>query len=105
MVTKDVARARLEERRRQVRLGQLDMIGNKIPTLSEFSQEYIKHIRDIKGNRSWMSALQRFSLNPGPTQNLSIQYYRIVTTIAVWIYFTGTSDNSRRKHSCYTHKK
>ncbi|MGE5446700.1 MAG: tyrosine-type recombinase/integrase [Ignavibacteriales bacterium] len=57
VVTKDVARARLEDRRRQVRLGQLEMIGVKVPTLSEFAEEYIRHIRDIKGNRSWMSAL------------------------------------------------
>ena len=54
---KIVAQARLEERRHQVRLGQLDMIGAKVPTLSEFPEEYIKHIRDIKNNRSWMSAL------------------------------------------------
>ncbi len=57
VVTKTVAQTKLEERRRQVRLGQLEMIGARIPTLSEFAEDYIKHIRDIKGNRSWMSAL------------------------------------------------
>jgi len=53
VVTKDVARARLEERKRQVRLGQLDMIGAKIPTLSNFSDAYIKYQKDVKKKRSW----------------------------------------------------
>lgn len=39
-VTKTVAQARLGERRSQVRLGQLDMIGVKIPTSAD-SQENI----------------------------------------------------------------
>ncbi|HEX3033987.1 MAG TPA: site-specific integrase [Thermodesulfobacteriota bacterium] len=58
-ITKTVAQQRLEERKRQVRLGQLDMIGAKIPTLSEFAEDYVKHIRDIKGNRSWQDALHK----------------------------------------------
>jgi len=53
VVTKDVARARLEERKKQVRLGQLDMIGAKIPTLSNFSDAYIKYQKDVKKKRSW----------------------------------------------------
>jgi integrase len=52
VVTKDVARARLEERRRLVRLGQIDMIGTKVPTLQEFSVKYLAHINDVKQNRS-----------------------------------------------------
>lgn len=52
IVTKDVARTRLEERKRQVRLGQLDMIGTRIPTLSEFIAEYLAYIRDVKQIRS-----------------------------------------------------
>lgn len=52
-VTKAVAQARLEERKRQVRLGQLDMIGANIPTLVEFSGDYIRHVRDVVQKRSW----------------------------------------------------
>ncbi len=53
VVTKTVAQAKLEERRRQVRLGQLDMIGAKVPTLSEFEGEYIKYVRDVIKKPSW----------------------------------------------------
>jgi integrase len=52
-LTKAVAQARLDERKRQVRLGQLDMIGARIPTISEFTGEYIKHVRDVIKKRSW----------------------------------------------------
>jgi integrase len=58
VVTKDVARARLEERKRQVRLGQLDMIGARIPTLSEFAAEYLAYIRDVKQIRSHIRSRQ-----------------------------------------------
>jgi len=54
IITKTVAQRKLEERKRQVRLGQLDMIGSNIPTLSEFSQDYIKYARDVKKKRSWI---------------------------------------------------
>lgn len=53
MMTKTVAQRKLEERRRQVRLGQLDMIETQIPTLSEFIPAYIVHMRDVKQKRSW----------------------------------------------------
>ncbi len=53
VVTKDVARFRLEERRRQIRLGQLDMIGVEIPTLIEFAEEYIKYVQNVVRKRSW----------------------------------------------------
>ena len=33
IITKTIAQRRLEERKRQVRLGQMDMIGSDIPTL------------------------------------------------------------------------
>ncbi len=52
-VTKTVAQARLGERKRQVRLGQLDMIGAKIPTLSDFSSDYLSYVRDTVAKRSW----------------------------------------------------
>ncbi|HEX3036083.1 MAG TPA: tyrosine-type recombinase/integrase [Thermodesulfobacteriota bacterium] len=53
IVTKAVAQAKLEQRQRQVRLGQLDMIGAKIPTLQEFAPEYLSYVRDTVGKRSW----------------------------------------------------
>ena len=57
-VTKAVAQTKLEERKRQVRLGQLDMIDAEIPTLQEFSEHYIIYVRDVKQNRSWKCAIQ-----------------------------------------------
>ncbi|MFI5344724.1 MAG: tyrosine-type recombinase/integrase [Chlamydiales bacterium] len=53
VVTKAVAQARLEERRRQVRLGQLDMLKAKIPTLEDFSVEYLEYQKDVMLKRSW----------------------------------------------------
>lgn len=57
-ITKTIAQTRLEERKRQVRLGQLNMLDSKIPTLENFSGTYIEYVRDIKCNRSWKSAVQ-----------------------------------------------
>ena len=57
-VTKAVAQSRIEERKRQIRLGQYDLIGVNIPVLTEFSQHYIGYVRDIKQNRSWKCAIQ-----------------------------------------------
>jgi len=53
IATKIQARARLEERRRQARLGQYDMIGAHIPTLSEFAGDYVTYARDVVKKRSW----------------------------------------------------
>ncbi len=53
IITKTIAQRRLEERKRQVRLGQMDMIGSDIPTLNTFSQDYINYVRDVKKKRSW----------------------------------------------------
>lgn len=53
VVTKGVAQARLGERKRQIRLGLLDMINNEIPTLNEVSEEYIKYQTEVKQKRSW----------------------------------------------------
>ena len=53
LVTKTQARALLEDRRRQVRLGQLGMAKTKIPTLVEFTKEFIEYQRDVKRKRSW----------------------------------------------------
>ena len=56
MVTKTAAQRKINEIERQVRLGQLDMIEAKIPTLLEFSEEYeeyIEHIQNVIRKRSW----------------------------------------------------
>ena len=53
IITKTIAQRRLEQRKRQVRLGQMDMIGSDIPTLDTFTEEYIKYARDVKKKRSW----------------------------------------------------
>ena len=52
-VTKDIANTLLAERKKQIRLGQLNMHRANIPTLREFSSEFVSHQRDIKQNRSW----------------------------------------------------
>ena len=57
IVTKTLAKEMLKKKEQNVKLGQYDMLDARIPTLSEFSEEYIRHIRDIKQNRSWVSAL------------------------------------------------
>jgi len=53
IVTKAVARAFLDERKRQIRRGELNMIGAKIPTLSNFTKEYIRYQKEVKQKRSW----------------------------------------------------
>jgi len=60
-VTKAVAQELLHQRKRQIRLGQLDMIGARIPTLKEFSVEYLAYVRDIVGKRSWKRDEQAIS--------------------------------------------
>ncbi|MEQ9617835.1 MAG: tyrosine-type recombinase/integrase [Deltaproteobacteria bacterium] len=52
-VTKDIALARLAERKKQLRLGQLDMLKTTIPTLREFSRDYMVYQREVKFKRSW----------------------------------------------------
>ncbi len=62
-ITKTIAQTRLEERKRQVRLGQLDMINSDIPTLREFTPECIEYQREVQQKRSWkkdQSHLNRF---------------------------------------------
>ncbi|MDA2918528.1 site-specific integrase [Desulfobacterota bacterium AH_259_B03_O07] len=53
VVTKTMAREILKKREQQVKLGQYDMLKAKIPTFSEFGDEYIKHVRDTVKKRSW----------------------------------------------------
>jgi len=52
-VTKDVARSVLEDRKRQIKLGQHNQLNSYIPTLEEFSPDYIKYQRDINKKRSY----------------------------------------------------
>jgi len=64
LITKTVAQARLEKRKRQVRLGEFDMVIAKIPIASDFIPEYIYFIREVKKNRSHdrsRQALDHFS--------------------------------------------
>ncbi len=53
IVTKGEAQVKLEERKRQIRLGQLDIIGMKVPELDEFSSEYIQYQKEVKKKKSW----------------------------------------------------
>jgi len=53
VVTKTYAQQVLNERIRQIRMGQEDQILNEVPTLSNYKDEYIRYKRDVKKNRSW----------------------------------------------------
>ena len=61
VITKTLAKEMLKTIERNVKRGEYDMLDAEIPTLSEFAEEYIKHIRDIKQNRSWGSALHHLN--------------------------------------------
>jgi len=52
-ITKTVAEKRHREIRRKIDLGRFDELVNEIPTLSEFSKEYINYVRNVKMKRSW----------------------------------------------------
>ncbi len=53
VVTKTYAQQVLNERIRQIRMGQEDQILNNVPTLTSYKDEYIRYKRDVKKNRSW----------------------------------------------------
>ena len=53
IVTKTMAREVLRRREQQVKLGQYDLLDAAIPTLSEFAEDYIKHVKDVVKKRSW----------------------------------------------------
>jgi len=64
VVTKDIANAKLAERKKQIKMGQLDMLNNDIPTLKVFSTEFVNYQKDVKQNRSWKkdeAHLKRFN--------------------------------------------
>ena len=52
-VTKTKARAVLEAQKRNLKLGQYDILDAHIPTLTEFQPQFIRHQRDIRLNWSW----------------------------------------------------
>lgn len=52
-VTKTVAEALLAERKKQIKLGQIDEIRADIPTLPDFAKEYLHYVKDVKKKRSW----------------------------------------------------
>lgn len=63
-VTKAVAQAHLEERKKQIRLGTYNLMNIKVPTLNEIKNEYIQYKKDILNNRSWkkdQSHIKRWS--------------------------------------------
>ncbi len=57
VVTKSMAKEVLRQREQQIKLGQYEMIETDIPTIAQFKDEYIRHIRDVKQNRSWELAI------------------------------------------------
>ena len=52
-VTKSVAEAILAEKKKKIKLGQLDEVNADIPTLPDFAKEYLHYVTDIKKKRSW----------------------------------------------------
>lgn len=57
VATKSMAREVLRQREQQIKLGQYEMLEADIPTIAQFKEEYIRHIRDVKQNRSWELAI------------------------------------------------
>jgi len=67
-LNKTIAREILNEIERKIKLRQHDLVKAEIPTLNEFSKDYLKHQKDIKQKRSWQkdeSHLRRFNQNWG----------------------------------------
>lgn len=52
-MNKTIAREILNDIERKVKLGQHNMVKVTIPTLAEFSKNYLKHVRDVVRKRSW----------------------------------------------------
>lgn len=59
VVTKSMAKEVLRQREQQIKLGQYEMLEADIPTIARFKDEYIRHIRDVKQNRSWELAISQ----------------------------------------------
>jgi len=75
-VTKYVADAILAERKKQIRLGTYEMMRTTIPTLKEFSEEYLDYVKNVKKKRSWekdkvmLRHINSFFNNKTPALNL-----------------------------------
>lgn len=56
VVTKSMAKEVLRKREQQIKLGQYEMLEADIPTIAQFTDEYIRYIRDVKkiGPGSWL---------------------------------------------------
>jgi len=52
-VTKSVAEALLAEKKKKIKLGQIDEVNADIPSLPDFAKEFLHYVRDIKKKRSW----------------------------------------------------
>jgi len=57
-VTKTIARQYEHDLKKEIKLGRLDILESYIPTLQEFSDDYINHARDVKQKRSWQRDVQ-----------------------------------------------
>ena len=54
IVTKTMAKQILQEKERQVKLGQYDMLEARIPTIVEYSEEYLDYQENVKQIRSFV---------------------------------------------------
>jgi len=57
IATKSMAKEILRKREQQIKLGQYEMLEADIPTIAQFTDEYIRYIKDVKQNRSWELAI------------------------------------------------
>lgn len=57
VATKSMAKEVLRQREQQIKLGLYEMLEADIPTIAQFTDKYIRHIRDVKQNRSWELAV------------------------------------------------
>jgi len=56
LITKTQARIYEQELKRKVKLGQLDMVKQYMPTFNEFIPDFVSCSRDVKQNRCWQIA-------------------------------------------------
>jgi len=63
VVTKTMAREILSKTERHIKLGQLDMLDADIPTLDDFTKQYIAYKRDTEKKPSWKSDEQHLRLH------------------------------------------
>jgi len=63
VITKTLAREMLRRLERQVKLGQYEMLDDEIPTLDDFTKQYITYKRDTEKKPSWKSDEQHLRLH------------------------------------------